>query len=145
MFDEKSVLIVEDNAFLALDLSEAIEELDGRVVGPTNHVAHALELLDSQKVAAAIVDGHLTDLNLVMLTCRLTQLGVPFVLQSENDLPQTIGFLHPEVPVLRKPIHPRAVLTCLLDEMCKIDGLQCAHVSAPKLSAPKLGNTPKLV
>lgn len=119
MFSEKRVLIVEDNVFLAVDLSEAIEELDGRVVGPTNRISTALELLDSEDVAAAIVDSQLTDLDVFMLTSKLTQLGVPFVLQAESALPATVSFLHPEVPVLRKPVHPGAILTCLLDEMRK--------------------------
>ena len=140
MFDEKPVLIVEDNVFLAVDLSEAIEELDGRVVGPTNRISQALELLKNEEVAAAIVDGHLTDLDVVTLTTKLTQLGVPFVIQAESDLPETVGFLHPEVPVLRKPIHPRAVLTCLLDEIRKAT----APVARPK-SSLKLDVSPKLV
>jgi len=119
--------------FLAVDLSEAIEDLDGRVVGPTDRVAEALDLLDSEEIAAAIVNGHLADLDVFMLTSRLTQLGVPFVIQAESDLPETVSFLHPEVPVLRKPIHPSAVLTCLLDEMRKNGGLTRETVcSAPR-------------
>ena len=140
MFSDKPVLIVEDNVFLAVDLSEAVEELEGRVVGPTNRICQALELLDSEEVAAAIVDAHLPDLDVFMLTSRLTQLGVPFVIQAESQLPGMIGFLHPEVPVLRKPVQPHAVLTCLLDEMRKNGGLK--H---EKISQPKLGRTPKLV
>ena len=140
MFNDKPVLIVEDNLFLAVDLSQAIEELDGRVLGPTNRISEALELLDSEEVAAAIVDIHLTDLDIFMLTCRLTQLGVPFVIQVESSLPDTIRFLHPEVPVLRKPVQPRAVLTCLLDEIRKNGGLP-----ARKITQPKLGFSPKLV
>lgn len=129
MLSDKKVLIVEDNGFLAVDLSEAIEELEGRVVGPTNRVSRALELLDSEKVAAAIVDAHLTDVDVFMLTSKLTQLGIPFVFQAEGELPATIGFLHPEVPVLRKPVQPRAVLTCLLDEMRKNGGSMREKVS----------------
>jgi len=140
MFEDKPVLIVEDNAFLAVDLSEAIEELDGKVVGPTDRIAEALDLLDSEEIAAAIVDGHLTDLDVFMLTSRLTQLGVPFVIQAESDLPETIGFLHPDVPVLRKPTHPSTVLACLLNEMRKNGRLKHAEVSQPKL-----GFSPKLV
>jgi CheY-like chemotaxis protein len=140
MFAKKSVLIVEDNAFLAVDLSEAIEELEGRVVGPTDRVAEALDLLDSEAVAAAIVDAHLTDLDMFMLTSKLTQLGVPFVLQAESRLPETVSFLHPDVPVLQKPVQPSAVLTCLLDEMRK-----CGGPKSEKISRPKLGRSPKLV
>lgn len=140
MFEDKPVLIVEDNAFLAVDLSEAIEELDGKVVGPTDRISEALDLLDFEEVAAAIVDGHLTDLDVFILTSRLKQLGVPFVIQAESELPDTVGFLHPEVPVLRKPIQPRAVLTCLLDEMHKNGGQK-----AKRITQPKLGKLPKLV
>jgi CheY-like chemotaxis protein len=133
MFADTPILIVEDNVFLAVDLSEAVEELDGRVVGPANRVSEALELLDSENVSAAIVDGHLNDVDVVMLTCKLTQLGVPFVIQAESELPETIGFLHPEVPVLRKPIHPSAVLTCLLDEIRKNGRLMVKEITQPKL------------
>ena len=140
MLDEAPILIVEENAFLALDLSEAIEELEGQVVGPTNRIAQALELLESEDVSAAIVDGHLHDIDVVMLTCKLTQLGVPFVIQAESELPKMIGFLHPEVPVLRKPIQPDAVLTCLLNEMRKNGG-----TAVNKIMQPKLVFSPKLV
>lgn len=140
MFSDKPVLIVEDNVFLSVDLSEAIEEMDGRVVGPTNRVSQALELLDSEEVAAAIVDAHLADLDIFLLTSKLAQLGVPFVIQAESELPVTISFLHPDVPVLRKPVLPGAVLTCLLDEMRKNGGLK-----PDKVSQPKLGRSPKLV
>ena len=122
MFSDTPVLIVEDNVFLAVDLSEAVEELEGTVVGPTNRISTALELLDSQQVAAAIVDAHLTDLDVFMLTSRLTQLGVPFVIQADSELPETVGFLHPEVPVLRKPIHPRAVLPACSTKCAKMAG-----------------------
>jgi CheY-like chemotaxis protein len=139
MFADTPILIVEDNVFLAVDLSEAVEELDGRVVGPTNRISQALELLDAEKVSAAIVDGHVNDVDVVMLTCKLTQLGVPFVIQAESELPETIGFLHPEVPVLRKPIHPSAVLSCLLHEMHKNGGLYVREIPQPKLDlSPKL-------
>ncbi|MFL6769670.1 MAG: hypothetical protein ACJ8FH_07900 [Sphingomicrobium sp.] len=140
MFGDAPVLIVEDNVFLAVDLSEAVEELEGRVVGPTNRVSHALELLGSEAVSAAIIDGHVNDVDVVMLTCKLTQLGVPFVIQAESELPDTIGFLHPEVPILRKPIHPRAVLTCLLDEIRKK-----GRSTISKITQPKLGLSSKVV
>lgn len=42
MFSEAPVLIAEDNVYLALDLSMAVEEMQGRVVGPASSVAEAL-------------------------------------------------------------------------------------------------------
>jgi hypothetical protein len=34
---------------------------------------------------------------------------VPFVIHTANTLPPIIAELHPEVPVLMKPLQPRAV------------------------------------
>ena len=120
MFSKKSVLVVEDNAFLALDLSEAIEELDGLVAGPTNRVAHALELLDDGGIAAAIVDCHLVGQDVLMLAGKLAELEVPFVVHFETELPAAMSKLHPEVPKLRKPVLPQSVIDCLLTEMSKV-------------------------
>jgi CheY-like chemotaxis protein len=122
MFREKLVLIVEDNAFIALDLSQAIEELDGRVAGPTAQVAEAVELLDSEEIAAAIVDCHLKDQDIVGLAGKLAEREVPFILQIETNLPEPMGTLHPDVPVLRKPIQPQTVMECLIAEMHKVAG-----------------------
>ncbi len=139
MLGNKSVLIVEDNAFLALDLAQAIEDLDGQVAGPTNRVAHALELLDNQEIVAAVVDCHLPDQDVLMLTGRLAVLDVPFILHVEADLPDAMSTLHPNAPVLRKPVQPKSVIDCLLAEL----GLsQESHQDDLK---PELGNSPKLV
>ena len=59
MFSEAPILIAEDNLYLSLDLSSAVEELDGRVVGPASTVAEALTLLAQHEVAAAIIDFQL--------------------------------------------------------------------------------------
>ena len=50
MFSNTPILIVEDNVFLALDLSQAIEEMNGTIVGPTALVSEALDLLQSRSV-----------------------------------------------------------------------------------------------
>ena len=95
MLTDKPILIVEDNIFLTIDLSDAILELDGTVVGPTDRVAQALELLDSEKVAAAIVDCDLPNQDVAPLTDRLAKNGVPFVIHADSETPETIGTLFP--------------------------------------------------
>ena len=42
MFSEAPVLIAEDNLYLSLDLSGAVEGMGGRVVGPASSVPEAL-------------------------------------------------------------------------------------------------------
>jgi len=120
MFSEAPILIAEDNLYLSLDLSIAVEEMDGRVVGPASSVAEALTLLAQHEVAAAIVDFQLLDHDAVVLARHLADRRVPFVIHTANTLPPIIAELHPEVPVLMKPLQPHAVLTCLLGEMRRV-------------------------
>ncbi|MEO5972283.1 MAG: response regulator [Sphingomicrobium sp.] len=115
----KPILIVEDNVYLALDLSDAVADLNGRVVGPARTVAEALELLDSQEIAAAIVDCHLANQDVTLLAGQLASRRVPFVIHTADRLPPLIRALHPDIPVLFKPVKPRTVLACLLVEIRK--------------------------
>jgi CheY-like chemotaxis protein len=119
MFSEAPVLIAEDNLYLSLDLSSAVEEMDGRVIGPASSVAEALTLLAQHEVAAAIVDFQLVDHDAGVLAQKLAERRIPFVIHTANELPQNVLDRHPDVPVLMKPLQPHAVLTCLLDEMRK--------------------------
>lgn len=119
MFADAPILIAEDNVYLALDLSNALEAMAGRVVGPVSTVSEALFLLDMQYIAAAVVDCTLADRDASPLAWQLAERGVPFVIHTAVPLPQVIAELHPGVPVLMKPLQPQAVLTCLLDEMRK--------------------------
>jgi CheY-like chemotaxis protein len=120
MFSEAPVLIAEDNLYIALDLSNAIEDMDGKVVGPASTVAEALQLLEQHHVAAAILDCQLGEHDTASLARVLAQRGVPFVIHTATPVSATLATLHPDVPVLLKPLQPRAVLTCLLDEMRKL-------------------------
>jgi len=119
MFSNTPILIVEDNVFLALDLSQAIEEMNGRIVGPTALVSEALDLLQSRSVGGAIVDGSLADQEIGALTERLARHQVPFVLHAASELPASLTRRHATVPVLRKPVESRLVLACLLTEIAK--------------------------
>jgi CheY-like chemotaxis protein len=119
MFSDAPILIAEDNLYLALDLSNAVEDMDGRVIGPASTVFEALSLLANQAVAAAIVDCQLADRDVAPLAERLAEQGVPFIIHTSTPVPRTIGDRHPLVPVLMKPLQSSAVLTCLLDEMRK--------------------------
>jgi hypothetical protein len=58
MLEDKPVLIVQDNIYLALDLCSAVEQLQGRVVGPVSSVADALPKEVDQLVARRDGNGH---------------------------------------------------------------------------------------
>jgi len=51
-----TVLIVEDEPFIALDLAFGVEEAGGVPLGPASSVAQALRLIENELPDAAIVD-----------------------------------------------------------------------------------------
>ncbi len=119
MFAEAPILSAEDNSYLSLDLSCAVEELDGRVVGPASTVSEALTLLAQHEVAPAIIDFQLGNRDASVLARQLAERRVPFVIHTATALPSMAYDVHPDVPVLIKPLQPSAILTCLLDEIRK--------------------------
>src|SRR5215204_171408 len=56
-----TVLVVEDNAIIGLDLQMTLEAFGCRVLGPASSNEHALEVLVHERPDAAVVDLRLTD------------------------------------------------------------------------------------
>ena len=77
-----SILIVEDEPLIALELKVSVEEAGGQVVGPVGSVEAALELLQREVVAAAILDVQLSDGTVTQVVSALVKLGIPMVFQS---------------------------------------------------------------
>jgi DNA-binding NarL/FixJ family response regulator len=56
LLGQAPILIVEDEPFIALELKDSVEDAGGKVVGPVGSAEAALELLETDVVAAAILD-----------------------------------------------------------------------------------------
>jgi DNA-binding response OmpR family regulator len=110
----QAILIVEDNVYLALDLCAAVEEMNGRVVGPVSSVIDAMRILDSEPVSAAILDYQLPDSDVTPVARRLVQEGVPYVLQTGTAVPAKLTLLS-DAPVVMKPVNPKHVVAVLAD------------------------------
>ncbi|MFL6737928.1 MAG: hypothetical protein ACJ8FC_05160 [Sphingomicrobium sp.] len=130
IFEDDPILIVEDNVYLALDLSNAIEDQNGRVVGPVRTVADALSLLKSEAISGAVLDDHLDDRDALSMAAHLADRGVPFVIHTNTDLPADLIARHPGVPILKEPLHPASILDSLVKE---IDRLRAAARTAETL------------
>jgi hypothetical protein len=61
LLNHVSVLVAEDQPFIALDLALAVEDAGGKVVGPAASCEEALALLATGIVGAAILDVNLVD------------------------------------------------------------------------------------
>jgi DNA-binding NtrC family response regulator len=119
MLTDHAILVVEDNVYLALDLAAAIEQLEGRVVGPVDTVSEALALLDSAEISAAIIDAELPDKGLAQLASTLADRRVPFVIQTSGMTPAELTRIKPGAPVLTKPIRTSEVAVILAREVAK--------------------------
>src|SRR5215210_1892919 len=98
MFSQTPILIAEDNLYIALDLSNAVEDMNGRVVGPATSVGEAMQLIEQHPVAAAIVDCQLGEHDTTSLARVLDQRGVPFVIHTATPASAVMAALYPAIP-----------------------------------------------
>lgn len=83
--NSRSVLVVEDELFIALEIKTALRSAGFQVLGPASSVDHALELLRDTKPDAAVLDVDLGGERVTPVALQLKALGVPFVLASAAD------------------------------------------------------------
>ncbi len=73
------ILIVEDSAFLALDLGHALKTAGFEVIGPALSVAQALALIENPGCDAAVLDINLRGTTSEQIAHKLLALAIPFV------------------------------------------------------------------
>jgi DNA-binding response OmpR family regulator len=81
----RTILVVEDEFFIALEIKTALTSAGFNVLGPAGSVDHALELLRDTKPDAAVLDVDLAGERVTPVAIQLKALGVPFVLASAAD------------------------------------------------------------
>ncbi len=106
----KTVLLVEDEMFVALDIQMTLEDEDWQVSGPFASTHEALEFLETNTVDCAILDVRLTDGEVFPVADRLTSSGIPFVFHSGHANPSKLEQDYPQSLVCQKPCHPNALV-----------------------------------
>jgi DNA-binding response OmpR family regulator len=107
-----SVLIVEDDYYLAADERAALEAAGARVIGPCGDAAEAAGLAASERVDCAILDVNLGEGPSFALARTLQQQGVPFVFVTGYDqalIPSGLGVAQR----LEKPIRDRDLVAAV--------------------------------
>ena len=105
----RRVLIVEDEAMIAMLLELVLQDADCAVVGPVSSVRGALRLIERQSLDAAVVDFRLGDDDSCEIIDVLDQRGVPFLImtgQEMADLPPRLRHLN----IMNKPFQPEALV-----------------------------------
>lgn len=101
-----TVLVVEDEFLVALDMESILADAGFEVLGPVASVAEALCLLEHEQPAAALLDNNLNGTSVAPVATALRERHVPFAFVTGNDrgsLPAP--FI--AAPVVRKPFDPR--------------------------------------
>ena len=73
------VLVVEDEALVALQLEDMLSELGCRVVGPASRIGQGLDLLSTETVDAAVLDLNVAGELVYPVAKSLADQGLPFI------------------------------------------------------------------
>jgi len=101
MSTSKTILVVDDEMLIALDIQTQLEDL-GHKVFVTPALAEATTLIDRERIDVAIVDWHLRDEISAPLIDLLQQRHIPFVVCSGSAL-EELASLFPASTILLKP------------------------------------------
>jgi CheY-like chemotaxis protein len=97
----KRVLLVEDEALLAMLVQEWLEEAGATVVGPARSTAQALRGVEADWLDTALLDVQLADGRSAPAAARLRERGIPFVVATGYDRPPERAYAG--MPLLSKP------------------------------------------
>jgi PAS domain S-box-containing protein len=98
-----SVMLVEDEALVALAVNDALTVLGFSVIGPFSRVSDARRALQDTQVDAAILDVNLDGEMVYSLAEILTARKIPFVFVTGYGV-ESIERRFEHIPVLQKPI-----------------------------------------
>jgi DNA-binding response OmpR family regulator len=121
------ILVVEDENFLAMELTWIVEDAGYSVVGPERSVGETSKMLARNKVDLALLDINIGGELVFPVAMMLDTLGVPFVFITSYSALVPAEYRHR--PLMTKPLRPQALLALIL------------RILAGRADA--LGNTPK--
>ena len=120
-----SVLVVEDEVLIALDLKMTLKENGHSVSGPVGTVEGALRLLEREQPDVAVLDVNLGDQLVIPVARCLRRLNVPYVLSSSYLTIDCEGSeILTEVENVGKPFEEERLLEALSRAVAAgVDGL----------------------
>jgi CheY-like chemotaxis protein len=102
--NKKRVLVLEDEAFIAIMLEDMLTASGYQVIGPVENLKSAIHLAASEQIDFAVVDinidGHVAD----KVADELMERRIPFLFVSGQE--KKLGLRYGAIPLLRKPFLP---------------------------------------
>jgi len=117
--EPKRIFIVDDEALIAFEMADALEDLGFEVVGPSMHLGNALDLAKDEDFDVACLDVNLGKGKTSEPIARiLGERGIPYVYITAYDADQ-ITFLQETDKVVRKPVSIGDLKQALIDAQSK--------------------------
>ena len=113
MLSGKNILIVEDEAILALDLTFVMEDMGASVIGPCHRLRRALEVLGQEQIDGAILDVDLAGEAVFPLADGLALRHVPIVFHTGRNNSSELISRYKGAAVCAKPTQPENVALAL--------------------------------
>lgn len=130
----KTVLIVEDEYFLARELADHVEKAGATVLGPMPSLVFAFEALQAHTPDVAILDIRLGRGDVFSLAHHLRDLDVPFLFATAHASSVPASFR--DVDVVEKPVGLTAVSRSLSNLLKKsTDSRSGQDVAAPPIGS----------
>ena len=115
----RKILVVEDEALVAMLVEDALLDAGFGVIGPAATVEEALALLERETPDAVVLDLNLAGETSTPVADWLAARGIPYVIATgygATGLPAG----HKDAMVLAKPYDP-AELIGVLDRLCRLE------------------------
>jgi CheY-like chemotaxis protein len=114
------ILVVEDNAILAITFGDILRNAGAEVVGPTGKLAVAERLAETEPLTAAMLDIRLNSHRVWPVARILAERGVPIVFCSGHFDPTNLPTEWAGRPILVKPARPYQIV----ETMAQVAGLK---------------------
>jgi PAS domain S-box-containing protein len=127
--EKPRVLLVEDEALVAMMIQETLAEFGFQVIGPVSTASEALAAARDSQFDAAVLDINLGDGMVYTVAEILSKRGVPFVFVTGYDA-DSVDSRFTGVPVLQKPIERN-----MLQKVFLLGGGHTAAADEPRSAA----------
>ena len=105
----RTILVVEDEVLIAIDLVKSIEDAGARAI-VVNTAKAGIDFVELSTISAAVVDHQLGDEDSASLCEHLTAASIPFVIYSGYpDRPNAL----PNAPFLQKPTPSKEMVAAI--------------------------------
>lgn len=110
----RQVLIVEDEALVAIDLQFALEDAGAEVLGPAMSLSVALAVAEhAAHIDCALLDVDLAGHDVFPVAMVLQQRGVPFIFHTAHGSRRRLAEMFPGAITCLKPTLPETLIDLL--------------------------------